>query len=133
MSVTVYVPIDASALSLGAEAVAKAIAVEAANRGESVRIVRNGSRGLYWLEPLVEVETPDGRFAYGPVQADDVPSLFDGDFLRGPGGACRGGGCAIDAPSPYAGRETRAGRTGRRLHSDHGAAPPARRSRACLH
>ncbi|HEY2623882.1 MAG TPA: NADH-quinone oxidoreductase subunit NuoF [Dyella sp.] len=82
MSITVYVPIDASSLSLGAEAVAKAIAAEAVRRGADVRIVRNGSRGMYWLEPLVEVETADGRFAYGPVQPEDVPALFDADFLQ---------------------------------------------------
>ncbi len=83
MSVTVYVPRDASALSLGAEAVATAIAAEASRRGVDVQLVRNGSRGLYWLEPLVEVEAADGRVAYGPVQASDVPALFDADFLHG--------------------------------------------------
>ena len=41
------------------------------------RIVRNGSRGMFWLEPMLEVETPKGRVAYGPVSAKDVPSLFD--------------------------------------------------------
>jgi formate dehydrogenase iron-sulfur subunit len=81
MSFTVYVPRDASALSLGAEAVADAIAAEAATRGIDVHIVRNGSRGLFWLEPLVEVATSEGRVAYGPVQPEDVASLFDADFL----------------------------------------------------
>lgn len=51
---TVYVPRDTTALALGAERVARAIADEAARRGEDVRIARNGSRGLSWLEPLVE-------------------------------------------------------------------------------
>ena len=83
MSITVYVPRDASALSLGAEDVAKVIAAEAQARNLDVRIVRNGSRGLYWLEPMVEVETADGRIAYGPVQATDVAALFDADFLHG--------------------------------------------------
>ena len=46
-------------------------------------MVRNGSRGLYWLEPLVEVETPAGRTAYGPVSVADVPGLFDGGLLQG--------------------------------------------------
>ncbi|MFC4527220.1 formate dehydrogenase [Dyella halodurans] len=82
MSITVYVPLDASALSLGAEAVAKAISAEASRRGADVRLVRNGSRGMYWLEPLVEVETTAGRVAYGPVQAEDVPSLFNAGFLQ---------------------------------------------------
>jgi formate dehydrogenase iron-sulfur subunit len=80
---TVYVPIDATARSLGADEVAAAISREAAARGESVQIVRNGTRGLCWLEPLVEVATASGRVAYGPVDESDVPSLFAADFLRG--------------------------------------------------
>src|SRR6266850_1311719 len=83
MTTTVYVPRDASAMSLGAEAVARAIASQARGRKLDVRIVRNGSRGLFWLEPLVEVATAAGRIAYGPVSADDVPSLFLADFLAG--------------------------------------------------
>ncbi|AHX13879.1 formate dehydrogenase [Dyella jiangningensis] len=83
MSITVYVPRDAGALSLGAEEVATAIRREASRRGLHIHIVRNGSRGLYWLEPLVEVETSAGRVAYGPVQAEDVSALFDADFLHG--------------------------------------------------
>ncbi len=82
MSVTVYVPRDAGALSLGAEAVAAAVSTEAQQRGLDVHLVRNGSRGMYWLEPLVEVATPQGRFAYGPVQPEDVATLFDADFLH---------------------------------------------------
>ncbi|MBB5357139.1 formate dehydrogenase iron-sulfur subunit [Rhodanobacter sp. ANJX3] len=83
MSITVYVPLDAGSLSLGAEAVAVAIAAEARQRNLDIRIVRNGSRGLYWLEPMVEVATPEGRVAFGPVQAADVAGLFDADFLHG--------------------------------------------------
>jgi formate dehydrogenase iron-sulfur subunit len=83
MSIDVYVPRDASALSLGAEAVAVAIAREAAARKADVRIVRNGSRGMFWLEPLVEVVTPEGRQAYGPVTVQDVPGLFEAGFLQG--------------------------------------------------
>lgn len=79
----VYVPRDAGALSLGAEAVAHAIENGATGRKLKVRIVRNGSRGLYWLEPMVEVETGLGRIAYGPVTMHDVPSLFAADFLHG--------------------------------------------------
>ncbi|MDE2280965.1 MAG: formate dehydrogenase [Xanthomonadaceae bacterium] len=83
MSFTVFVPRDAGALSLGAEATASAITAEASRRGLDVTVVRNGSRGLYWLEPMVEVATPEGRVAYGPVQAGDVAALFDADFLHG--------------------------------------------------
>ena len=82
-AVTVYVPRDSSALSLGAGEVADAIQTEASARGVEVHIVRNGSRGLCWLEPLVEVVTPAGRTAYGPVQPADVPALFSSNFLVG--------------------------------------------------
>ena len=79
----VYVPRDSSALSLGAESVARQITLEAARRKAGVTIVRNGSRGLFWLEPMVEVETAQGRVAYGPVSTKDVASLFEADFLHG--------------------------------------------------
>ncbi|MDK9558452.1 NADH-ubiquinone oxidoreductase-F iron-sulfur binding region domain-containing protein [Marinobacter sp. M216] len=71
----VYVPCDTTALSLGADEVARQIQVQADRRGHPIELVRNGSRGLFWLEPLVEVETPNGRVAYGPVEPDDVPAL----------------------------------------------------------
>lgn len=83
MVIRVYVPRDSSALSMGAEKVAAAIAAEAKNRGLAIEIIRNGSRGLYWLETMVEVATDKGRIAYGPVKAKDVPSLFDADFTNG--------------------------------------------------
>jgi len=83
MTAVVYVPGDSGALSLGAGNVARAIAGEASRRKLEVKLVRNGSRGLYWLEPMVEVATPRGRVAYGPVRADSVPQLFDAGFLEG--------------------------------------------------
>ena len=83
MTVRIYVPIDAAALSVGAEAVAVAVLAEAERRGEAIQLVRNGSRGLLWLEPMVEVETPAGRVAYGPVSAADVASLFEAGFTTG--------------------------------------------------
>ena len=83
MSVTVYVPRDASALAMDADVVAAAIAGQAGARGLSVKLVRNGSRGLTWLEPLVEVQTSAGRIAYGPVTPDDVRTLFDAGWLDG--------------------------------------------------
>lgn len=83
MSVTVFVPGDSAALAVGANRVADAIAREAAGRNLEVEIVRNGSRGMLWLEVLVEVRTEHGRIAYGPVKASDVASLFDANFLTG--------------------------------------------------
>jgi formate dehydrogenase iron-sulfur subunit len=79
----VFVPSDTSARSLGADGVADAIAAEAQKRKSAVEIVRNGSRGLYWLEPLVEVAVGGVRQAYGPVAAGDVPALFAAGFLTG--------------------------------------------------
>ncbi|MFP6558386.1 formate dehydrogenase beta subunit [Paraburkholderia sp. B3] len=81
--IRVYVPRDSSALALGADAVAGAIEREAAARGDAIELVRNGSRGLLYLEPLVEVETPDGRVGYANVEAADIAALFDAGFLQG--------------------------------------------------
>ncbi|WP_439535189.1 formate dehydrogenase beta subunit [Methyloversatilis sp.] len=83
MTTRIYVPIDSTALSLGAEKVAKSIAAEAAKRGIGIDLVRNGSRGAFWLEPMVEVQTPAGRMAYGPVHTTDVAALFDAGFTTG--------------------------------------------------
>jgi formate dehydrogenase iron-sulfur subunit len=79
----VFVPRDAAALSLGADAVARAVAAYSESHNQGVTLVRNGTRGMTWLEPLVEVETPQGRIAYGPVAAADVPGLFAAGFLSG--------------------------------------------------
>jgi formate dehydrogenase iron-sulfur subunit len=76
-AVTIYVPRDAAALSVGADEVAATIASEASVHGANVRIVRNGSRGMLWLEPLVEIATEKGRIAYGPVQPEDVAPMFE--------------------------------------------------------
>ena len=81
--VVVFVPIDAASRSVGADEVAAAIVREAAARQRDVRVVRNGSRGMFWLEPLVEVTTREGRVAYGPVQAENVAELFDAGMLEG--------------------------------------------------
>ena len=88
---TVFVPGDAGSLSLGAEAVCRAIAAQASSRALDMRLVRNGSRGAYWLEPLVEVVGAQGRIAYGPVSAADVPGLFDAGWLAGGAHALRVG------------------------------------------
>jgi formate dehydrogenase iron-sulfur subunit len=79
----VFIPRDAGAIAVGADRVAAAIADAATRAGLDIELVRTGSRGLYWLEPLVEVETPNGRFAYGPIARKDVPGLFACGFLDG--------------------------------------------------
>ena len=81
--VKVFIPRDSTALSLGADSTAKAIQTEAEKRGVELTIIRNGSRGLFWIEPMVEVETSKGRVAYAPVKPKDVDSLFDADFING--------------------------------------------------
>jgi formate dehydrogenase iron-sulfur subunit len=81
--VKVYVPRDTAAVSVGADEVAVAIAREAKRRGIAVEILRNGSWGACWLEPLIEVVQGQSRIAYGNVTPEDVPSLFDAGFLEG--------------------------------------------------
>jgi formate dehydrogenase iron-sulfur subunit len=73
----IFIPRDAGALAVGAEEVAEAFAAAATSRGMQIEIVRNGSRGLYWLEPMVELVTPQGRVAFGPMTEDDVGPVLD--------------------------------------------------------
>lgn len=100
----IYVPRDAAALAVGADAVAQALQRECEARGLAVELVRNGSRGLLWLETLVEVETAQGRVAYGPVQAADVAGLLDAGMLQGrPHALCHG----LTEQIPYLARQER--------------------------
>ena len=71
-----FVPGDSAAKAVGADEVAAALQALAATHGQWLTVVRNGSRGLFWLEPLLEVVTPHGRVAYGPMSADDLPALW---------------------------------------------------------
>jgi formate dehydrogenase iron-sulfur subunit len=87
--IRLFVPADSAAVAVGADKVARALAAEAARLGLAVEIVRTGSRGLVWLEPLVEVETPGARIAYGPVKLADVASLLNADLARGGAHALR--------------------------------------------
>ncbi|MFC0336774.1 formate dehydrogenase beta subunit [Kushneria avicenniae] len=82
MAITVYVPRDTTALALGADRVATRLERGARARNIDINIVRNGSRGLFYLEPLVEIETPEGRLAYGPVTPKDVDSLIEAGLLE---------------------------------------------------
>lgn len=75
----IYIPRDAAAKSLGAERIVKAVEAEIKERGIDAQIIRNGSRGMIWLEPLIEVETAEGRVGYGPVTVADVKAIFEGD------------------------------------------------------
>src|SRR5690349_9505088 len=84
MKMRIFVPRDAGAIAVGADDVVAALEQAAEKRGLPIEIIRNGSRGLYWLEPMVEVATVKGRVAYGPVTSADVPSLFDAMASNGP-------------------------------------------------
>ena len=77
----VFVPADAAALAIGADGVARVLRNVAETRGLPIEIVRTGSRGMHWLEPLIEVETPRGRIGYSTVRAPDVPALIDAGML----------------------------------------------------
>ena len=79
----IYLPLDSAAVALGADEIADAILAQANAKGVSVELVRNGSRGMVWLEPLAEVVTPAGRMAFGPMTLADVPALF-GDMAAHP-------------------------------------------------
>jgi len=79
--VRVFIPADSAARAVGADEVAQALQAEAARRGIALELVRNGSRGLFWLEPLLEVQTAQGRTAFGPVTPEDLCSLIDAGAL----------------------------------------------------
>ena len=79
----VYIPSDSAVSSIGGDEVARLISDEAKLRNLEIEIIRNGTRGALWLETLVEVESAQGRIAYGPVNPIDVVSLFESGFLDG--------------------------------------------------
>ena len=72
-----FLPRDSVTQALGAKKLAEALYDEAARRGVEITLTRNGSRGLFWLEPLIELETPEGRLGFGPLTVADIPALFD--------------------------------------------------------
>jgi formate dehydrogenase iron-sulfur subunit len=84
MSLRIFVPRDAGAVAVGADEIASKLEQDASKRGTSIEIVRTGSRGLYWLEPMVEVATAGGRVAFGPLGGADVESVFEAMLADGP-------------------------------------------------
>jgi len=104
LSTKIYISIDTAAVSIGSLTIIQGINQEFRSRGIDATIVRTGSRGLFWLEPLVEVETPAGRVGYGPVTTDAIPSLFAAGFLEGrPHPLCLG----LTEELPYLKRQQR--------------------------
>ena len=84
MTLRLFIPGDAGAVAVGADEVTLALEQAAADRSIQVEVVRTGSRGLYWLEPMVEVATPQGRVAFGSVAVADAPALLDAVTGDGP-------------------------------------------------
>lgn len=79
--VKVYIPRDTTAVAMGADELCQSLQQQCGD--SSIELIRNGSRGLFWLEPMVEVETSAGRIAYGPVTVEDLPSLLESGLLEG--------------------------------------------------
>src|SRR5258708_2085182 len=77
MTMRIFVSRDAGAVAVGADEVALVLGLAAAKRGAEIEIIRTGSRGLYWLEPMVEIATPQGRIAFGPVTEFNANSVLD--------------------------------------------------------
>jgi formate dehydrogenase iron-sulfur subunit len=84
MTMRLFVSRDAGAVAVGADEVALVLGLAAAKRGIEIEIVRTGSRGLYWLEPMIEVATPQGRIAFGPVTEFSANSVLDAMISGGP-------------------------------------------------
>jgi len=100
----IYIPGDAAAVACGAEEIATAIKTLAGSRNVTLEIVRNGSRGMHWLEPMLEVVTDKGRIAYGPVEPADVESVFEAMLADGGAHRLRVG---IPEQHPFLKRQTR--------------------------
>ena len=80
-SLTLYVPQDSAAVAVGANEVAQALQKAVLSAGKTANVLRNSSRGLFWLEPLLEVDTPQGRLGFGPVAAEDLDGLLAAGLL----------------------------------------------------
>jgi formate dehydrogenase iron-sulfur subunit len=103
MSFRIFIPRDAGAVAVGADEVAIAFEATAAKRGVTLEIVRTGSRGLYWLEPMVELAAAKGRVAFGPVTTADVAAVLDAMIADGPHLLRRG----VAEEIPWLKRQTR--------------------------
>jgi formate dehydrogenase iron-sulfur subunit len=84
MNFRIFIPRDAGAIAVGADDVTLALTQVAASRGVAIEIVRTGSRGMYWLEPMIEVATARGRAAFGPLTPADAASVLDAMVTDGP-------------------------------------------------
>jgi formate dehydrogenase iron-sulfur subunit len=103
MSLRLFIPRDAGAVAVGAEETVAALEQAATQRNAAIEIVRTGSRGLYWLEPMVEVATAKGRVAFGPVKEADAASVLDAILADGPHALRQG----LTEDIPWLKRQTR--------------------------
>src|ERR1700742_3352799 len=103
MTLRIFIPRDAGAVAVGADEVALAFEDTAPKRGLAIDIVRTGSRGLYWLEPMAEVATAKGRVAFGPMTTADVTGVLDAMTSDGPHVLRRG----VAEEIPWLKRQTR--------------------------
>ncbi|ACB94633.1 formate dehydrogenase beta subunit [Beijerinckia indica] len=104
MTIRFFISRDAASLAVGADAIAKALQQAADTKGLAIEIIRTGSRGLFWLEPMIEVETPQGRIAYGPLAPENVAELLTDGLMNGePHPLCLGRPEAI----PYLAKQQR--------------------------
>ena len=101
MTLHCFLPRYMAAVAMGADQVAAALTEEAARRGMELALTRTGTRGMFWLEPLLEVATPAGRIAFGPLSPDDVPGVLEAIVTGGEHGKALGAVEAI-APPPLA-------------------------------
>jgi formate dehydrogenase iron-sulfur subunit len=85
MKVRAFIARDAGAVAVGADAVAAELVAAAFRAQIDLELVRTGSRGLYWAEPMVEIDTAAGRVAYGPVAPADIDDLVQNDLFKGGG------------------------------------------------
>ena len=76
MSLRARLSKDAAALALGADKVAATLAEAALRADIPHALTRTGSRGMVWLEPLLEIETASGWTAFGPMTAPDAASVL---------------------------------------------------------
>jgi formate dehydrogenase iron-sulfur subunit len=80
--IKVFIPVDTTACALGADEVATEVIKQAQQKGLDIEVTRSGSRGAFWLEPMLEIESGGERFAFGPVSPNEVAGLFEAGFPR---------------------------------------------------
>lgn len=85
MSITrIFLPRDAAALGVGANDIASALEGALRDADSNFELIRTGSRGMLWLEPLLELEQDGIRYGFGPLIPADIPQLIEAGVLTSP-------------------------------------------------